>query len=75
MNVCSKAIATTLDKALLYGTGTGAEIRGISVHANINKVSHTGNVDYSMLIKGIGATKTTNVVPIDLVYTQQLELI
>lgn len=68
MNACSKAIATALDKALLYGTGTRAEIKGISAHTNINKVSHTGNVDYSMLIKGIGATKTANVVPTDLVY-------
>jgi HK97 family phage major capsid protein len=68
MNACSKAIATALDKALLYGTGTGAEIRGISAHTNINKVSHTGSVDYSMLIKGIGATKMANIVPTDLVY-------
>lgn len=68
MNACSKAIATALDKALLYGTGVGAEIKGISSHTNINKVSHTGQVNYNMLIKGIGATKTANVIPTDVVY-------
>jgi len=68
MNACSKAIATALDKALIYGTGVGSEIKGISEHTNINKVSHTGAVNYNMLIKGIGATKTANVIPTDVVY-------
>ncbi|WP_238948993.1 phage major capsid protein [Clostridium sp. YIM B02569] len=68
MNACSKAIAVALDKNLLYGTGTGAEIKGITAHENINKVSHTGNVDYNMLIKGVGATKGANIEPSDIVY-------
>lgn len=68
MLACSKAIAVALDKALIYGTGTGAEIKGISAHDNINKVSYTGHADYSMLIKGIGATKQANIIPTDIVY-------
>ncbi len=43
MNACSKAMAVALDKNLLYGTGTGAEIKGITAHENINKIAHTGN--------------------------------
>lgn len=68
MNSCAKAIATALDKALIYGDGTGANIKGISTHDNINKVAHTGKVDYNMLIKGIGATKGSNIIPTDIVY-------
>lgn len=68
MNACSKAIAVALDKNLLYGTGTGAEIKGITAHENINKVAHTGSADYNMLIKGVGVTKGANIVPSDIVY-------
>lgn len=42
MSACAKAIAVKADNAMLYGTGLGAEIKGIVAHDNINKIDHTG---------------------------------
>lgn len=69
MNSCAKAIALALDKALLYGTGEGEEIKGISSYDTINKVSHTGGNSYDMFIKGIKETKKANVTPTDITYS------
>ncbi|WP_431603164.1 phage major capsid protein [Clostridium beijerinckii] len=68
MNACAKAIAVKADNAMLYGTGLGAEIKGIVAHDNINKIDYTGKVDYNMLLKGVGATKGANIEPTDIVY-------
>lgn len=68
MNACAKAIAVKADNAMLYGTGLGAEIKGIVAHDNINKIDHTGKADYNMLLKGVGATKGANIEPTDIVY-------
>lgn len=68
MNACAKAIAVKADNAMLYGTGLGAEIKGIIAHDNINKIDHTGKSDYNMLLRGIGATKGANIEPTDIVY-------
>lgn len=72
MTACAKAIAVKADNAMLYGTGLGAEIKGIMAHDNINKIDHAGKVDYSMLLRGIGATKGTNIEPIDIIYNTTL---
>lgn len=69
MNSCSKAIALALDKALIYGAGTGAEIKGISSYDTINKITHVGDADYDMFIKAIKETKKANVNPTDIVYS------
>lgn len=68
-NSCAKAIALALDKALLYGTGTGEEIKGISLYEDINKVTHAGGTNYDMFIKGIKETKKANVIPTDITYS------
>lgn len=69
MNSCAKAIALALDKALLYGTGEGEEIKGIASYNTINKISHTGGNSYDMFIKGIKETKKVNVTPTDITYS------
>lgn len=69
MNSCAKAIALALDKALLYGTGAGEEIKGISLYENINKITHTGGNSYDMFIKGIKESKKANVMPTDITYS------
>lgn len=68
MNACAKAIAVRADNAMLYGTGLGAEIKGIIAHDDINKIDHTGKADYNMLLRGVGATKGANIEPTDIVY-------
>lgn len=68
-NSCAKAIALALDKALIYGTGEGGEIKGISLYSDINKITHTGGNNYDMLIKGIKETKKSNIVPTDITYS------
>ena len=56
-NSCARAIASALDKALLYGTGDGTEeskeIKGLSSYSDINNVTHNGAVDYDFILKGI----------------------
>lgn len=69
MNSCAKAIALALDKALLYGTGAGEEIKGISLYEDINKITHTGGNSYDMFIKGIKESKKANVMPTDITYS------
>lgn len=69
INSCAKAIALELDKALLYGTGGEEKIKGISLYENINKVSHSGAVNYDMFIKGIKETKKSNITPTDIAYS------
>lgn len=69
MNSCAKAIALALDKSLLYGTGAGEEIKGISLYEDINKITHTGGNSYDMFIKGIKESKKANVMPTDITYS------
>lgn len=74
MNSCAKAIALTLDKALLYGQGKPLEegteeIKGISLYEDINKVSHVGASNYDMFIKGIKESKKANIIPTNIVYS------
>lgn len=71
-NSCSRAIASALDKALLYGAGDGTEeateIKGISSYEDINNVTHTGIVDYDFILKGIGAVKSNNIEPTNIAF-------
>lgn len=71
-NSCSRAIASALDKALLYGVGDGTEeateIKGISSYEDINNVTHTGIVDYDFILKGIGAVKSNNIEPTNIAF-------
>lgn len=67
MDSCGKAIAEALDKAFIYGDGTGANIKGLTTYTGINKVDHIGNVDYNMLLKGVKASKKANIIPTDIV--------
>lgn len=71
-NSCSRAIASALDKALLYGTGNGTEeakeIKGISSYSDINNVTHTGTLDYDFILKGIGAVKNNNIEPTNIAF-------
>lgn len=71
-NSCSRAIASALDKALLYGTGDGTEeakeIKGLSSYSDINNVAHTGTVDYDFILKGIGAVKSNNIEPTNIAF-------
>lgn len=69
INSCAKAIALELDKALLYGAGEEEKIKGISLYNNINKVTHSGGVNYDMFIKGIKETKKSNITPTDIAYS------
>lgn len=68
-NICAKAIALALDKALLYGAGTDNEIKGIAIYDNINKITHTGEKNYDMFIKGIKEAKKANITPTDITYS------
>ena len=67
MNSCSKAIAVALDKAILYGTGAGAEIKGLTAYNNINKVEYDPldgtQKNYDLLIKAVGEIKKNNLNP------------
>lgn len=67
MNSCSKAIAVALDKAILYGTGVGAEIKGLTAYDNINKVEYAPldatQKNYDLLIKAVGEIKKNNLNP------------
>lgn len=71
-NSCARAIASALDKALLYGTGDGTEeskeIKGLSSYADINNVTHNGAVDYDFILKGIGAVKNNNIEPTNIAF-------
>lgn len=71
-NSCSRAIASALDKALLYGVGDGTEeakeIKGLSSYSDINNVTHTGTVDYDFILKGIGAVKNNNIEPTNIAF-------
>ena len=71
-NSCARAIASALDKALLYGAGNGTEgskeIKGLSSYADINSITHTGAVDYDFILKGIGAVKNNNIEPTNIAF-------
>ncbi|NFE96621.1 phage major capsid protein [Clostridium botulinum] len=67
MAACSKAIAVAMDKALLYGDGTGANIKGVAAHENINKIDHEESINYNMILKGIKGTKKANIMPTNIV--------
>lgn len=71
-NSCARAIATAIDKALLYGKGTGEEdskeIKGLSTYLDVNQINHTGKVDYDFILKGIGAVKNNNIEPTNIAY-------
>lgn len=71
-NSCARAIASALDKALLYGTGDGTEeskeIKGLSSYSDINNVTHNGAVDYDFILKGIGAVKNNNIEPTNIAF-------
>lgn len=71
-NSCARAIASALDKALLYGTGNGSEeakeIKGLSSYSEINKVTHEGTVDYDFILKGIGEVKKNNIEPTNIAF-------
>lgn len=67
MSACANAIASALDKGMVYGDGTGANIKGLATYDGINKVSHTGNVNYNMMLNGVKATKNANITPTDIV--------
>lgn len=67
MNSCSKAIGVALDKAILYGTGVGAEIKGLTTYNNINKIEYDpvdlDAKNYDLLIKAVGEIKKNNLNP------------
>ena len=67
MNSCSKAIAVALDNAILYGKGTGAEIKGLTTYNNINKVEYvptdSTKKNYDLLIKAVGEIMKNNLNP------------
>lgn len=71
-NSCARAIASSLDKALLYGTGNGTEeakeIKGLSAYSEINNVTHEGTLDYDFILKGIGAVKGNNIEPTNIAF-------
>lgn len=72
---CSQAIAVALDKAILYGKGVSEEgeeadeIKGVFNYDSINKISHTGSVDYDAIIKGLKSVKQNNIIPTDICYS------
>ena len=67
----AKAIAETMDKALLYGTGDGteeaAEPKGILTYENINKASFTETVTYGEIVKGVKPIAKANLIATDAV--------
>ena len=67
----AKAIAETMDKALLYGTGDGteeaAEPKGILTYENINKASFTETVTYGEIVKGVKPIAKANLEATDAV--------
>lgn len=69
MNSIGQAIASAVDKAILYGTGTGAEgdkeIKGVTTYGNINKVSvgSKTNFEYDDITKAIKPIKKANFIP------------
>ena len=71
-NGCARAIANALDKALIYGEGDGTEgnkyIKGLASYDGINKVTHTGNLHYDFILRGIGAVKNNNINPTNVVF-------
>ena len=75
-NSCARAIATALDKALLYGAGDGTEeskeIKGLSSYTDINNVTHTGAVDYDFILKGVGAVKNNNIEPTNIAFNTEV---
>ena len=64
---CAKAIGVALDKAILYGTGVGAEIKGLTTYNNINKIEYDpvdlDAKNYDLLIKAVGEIKKNNLNP------------
>ena len=75
-NSCARAIATALDKALIYGAGDGTEeskeIKGLSSYTDINTIEHTGAVDYDFILKGIGAVKNNNIEPTNIAFNTEV---
>lgn len=69
MTSCSKALATALDEALIYGDGEGANIKGITTYANINKPTWTGDLNYNALLTAIGSNKSANINATDVCYS------
>lgn len=77
-NSVSNAIATALDKALIYGNGDGTEgskeIKGIANYDDINKVSHPTDYDYNFVLKSLAAIKKNNIQPTNIVYNTDLAM-
>lgn len=75
-NSCARAIATALDKALLYGTGDGTEeakeIKGLSSYSDINNITHADVVDYDFILKGIGSVKKNNIEPTNIAFNTEV---
>lgn len=72
MYSCSQAIAQALDKAVLYGKGTGndpKEIKGLCTYDTINKEAHNDDISYDAIIKGIKAVKKNNIEPTNVCYS------
>lgn len=59
---CARAIASALDKAIVYGTGEEGKIKGLTKYANINKLEYD-NKNYDILIKGAREIKKANLNP------------
>lgn len=64
---CSQALSVALDKAILYGTGVGAEIKGLTTYAGINTVTYDpadlATETYNIIIKGARDIKMANLSP------------
>ena len=75
-NSCARAIATALDKALLYGAGDGTEeakeIKGLSSYSDINNITHADVVDYDFILKGIGSVKKNNIEPTNIAFNTEV---